>query len=517
MPGAFMDPNAAIPLVQSPAASVSALTSATPVSAGPHPHFNSKMQSHVPSPIDQAAGRARLLQYYSDHVLNSLFPYASDAVRVTLQTVSQVAIAKDGLTHRRFPTQVSSQEPQGAVVNSLCALASLHYSRVNGPNPDFGDPKTFYDHAFLMLLSSQQVHGRNSEMDALAADHLVLYSLMSGGLTEWQPAQEIACGWLSNSNLMVDENPRTSVLNMSAAGRLAAKMTMVRFITCALRGSIPADSYMQWLDIVVSMSLAQPPRFLALYRRMTGSGGGASGLWTRAPGEPASEASIESVVGVPDALGLALAETAALAYWKDQELRRGALSVRELVRRADAVEHTLRRAMGPTAPPALRRGSMDAPGGEGSPLSAELGADLHRVAVDALKETAVLYISTVVSGHSPGTGLRQTVSGNLTHLLTAAVPEIAESVKTITRLLHALPASATDRMLVLPLFLAGCLSEPSAREFYAQRIQTLLPAHGAILQLNAVMSGMWRQRDTRGSCGDWRNIAGQLRMSVLLM
>jgi hypothetical protein len=47
---------------------------------------------------------------------------------------------------------------------------------------------------------------------------------------------------------------------------------------------------------------------------------------------------------VPGAL--ILTETAALLYWKGPELRRGTLSVNELVRCADAVENALPRALG---------------------------------------------------------------------------------------------------------------------------------------------------------------------------
>jgi hypothetical protein len=158
-----------------------------------------------------------------------------------------------------------------------------------------------------------------------------------------------------------------------------------------------------------SVSLAQPPRFLALLRRLGGATADASGtaaapiLWARAPGEPAPESSVESVSGAPDVLALALAETASLSYWKGQELRRGALSVRDLVRRADTIENALRRAIGPTqlAPPLSRRPSLDVASGATHP-EVDANADIRRVHVDIMKETAILYLATVVSGHSPG-------------------------------------------------------------------------------------------------------------------
>jgi hypothetical protein len=261
------------------------------------------------------------------------------------------------------------------------------------------------------IVSGFHVHGHYGELEALASAHLTLYSLMSGGLTDWSQPLDIVCEWLSNSNLMVDENPRSSLMLMTPTGRLAAKLALVSFRVIRRYYNdakcIVLLHFKQWLDIVSSVSLAQPPRFLALLRRLGGATPDSSGgtpapvLWARAPGEPAPESSVESVSGAPDVLSLALAETAALHYWKTQELRKGALSVRELVRRADTIEHALKRAIGPTPfspSPMSRRPSMD-----GGGLHMDMDPlDLRRTVVELLKETAVLYIATVVSGHSPG-------------------------------------------------------------------------------------------------------------------
>jgi hypothetical protein len=128
---------------------------------------------------------------------------------------------------------VTSQDPQGAVSFAICALAALHYSRVQSAHGvsdagnEFGDSKAYHDRAMHQVLSSAQVHGHYGELDALAAAHLTLYALMSGGMTDWQPPLDIACEWLLNSSLLVDENPRGTLMGMNPAGRLAAKLTMV--------------------------------------------------------------------------------------------------------------------------------------------------------------------------------------------------------------------------------------------------------------------------------------------------
>jgi hypothetical protein len=99
-----------------------------------------------------------------------------------------------------------------------------------------------------------------------------------------------------------------------------------------------------------------------------------------------------------------------------------------------------------------------------------------------------------------------------------AVPEISSSVQNIARALQNVPVSHTDRALLLPIFLAGCLAdEQRGREFFNGRLQAQLAANGAALSLTGIMSGMWRQRDAHGASGDWRRIARDMRLQVLIL
>jgi hypothetical protein len=181
-----------------------------------------------PEPVVQP----RLIQYYVEHVRRTQFPLATDAVDQTLQAVCHVTPAVVCRAHP--PRQVATQDPQGALAFALCALAALHYSRVQSAHgvsdaagADFGDSKAFHDRAFYLVASAPQVGGHYTELDALAAAHLVLYALMSGGLTDWAQPLEIACEWLAGTSLIVDENPRTSLMAMGPAARLAAKLALV--------------------------------------------------------------------------------------------------------------------------------------------------------------------------------------------------------------------------------------------------------------------------------------------------
>jgi len=59
---------------------------------------------------------------------------------------------------------------------------------------------------------------------------------------------------------------------------------------------------------------------------------------------------MENLTGCPDSVMYALAETACLANWKAQQISTCSLSTRELVRRADIIDHDLRAAWFSTSP-----------------------------------------------------------------------------------------------------------------------------------------------------------------------
>lgn len=126
-------------------------------------------------------------------------------------------------------------EPRGAVTNAICALASLHYTRMQvaqgleapDPNPEHSMAKYYYGEAYYQLASAKQLRGSHNESDVLAALHLVWYSQMSGGTTEWPLVLGIALEWLAQTGLPNDENARIAFSNMSPIGQLAVKCTMV--------------------------------------------------------------------------------------------------------------------------------------------------------------------------------------------------------------------------------------------------------------------------------------------------
>lgn len=218
---------------------------------------------------------------------------------------------------------------------------------------------------------------------------------------------------------------------------------------------------MQWIDTLASIVFTRPPRFLSLYRRLFGNSGG-GGYWATANNDQL-DLRMDRLTGCPDEAVLALAEVAALAAWKAAESQKGTLSMRELIRRGDAIEQTLRSR--------AHRTYADSPTAEGMPMlptglpaSAEVtspsalasaGADEHtrRTIASIWREAAVLYLHTVISDAHPG------------------VPEIVKATNTIMDHMQVLPPSHHDRALLFPLVMTGTMTDdPLIRELVKGRL-----------------------------------------------
>jgi len=139
------------------------------------------------------------------------------------------------------------EEPRGAVTNAVCALAALHYRRMRiaqgleapDPNPEHSMAKFFHDEAYYQLVNAKQLRGHYNESDAIAALHLVSFSLLSGGNTDWRTVLTVALDWLGQTGLAGNENPRLAMFNMSFASRCALKKTMVcPLLTSAISGHL---------------------------------------------------------------------------------------------------------------------------------------------------------------------------------------------------------------------------------------------------------------------------------------
>ncbi|KAL1752404.1 fungal-specific transcription factor domain-containing protein [Schizophyllum commune] len=442
---------------------------------------------HAPSPVQQSiplySGQSALQEehvlYYFQHVRTMKYFFSSDtAASITYSLIMQ--------------------DPQSAVTHAVCALASLHYTQMRvaqgleapDANAVHTNTRFFQEECHFQLASAKQMRGHN-ESDAIAALHLVSYAQMSGGAVDWQPLLVIACDWLQQTGLPKDENPKLQYRDMSPAAKLAVRATLL-------------------MDVFSSMSLGRAPRFMPLFQRLT-SKTSAPGYWAgQVQGAEADGRSTglgcDGLNGCPDDAVYGLGEVSALAQWKATEQARGSLSLRELMRKGDDIERR------------LRSHFTDAPSPEDTLQDAQLAQlmahtpvasiptfpddDTRRLIANIFRESTLLYLHTVLSGSHP------------------AVNEIVSTVNRMIQLLHQLPASLYDRLLIFPIFLTGCLcADATQRNFLKTRLQAQSEASGLVDMASIVvmMETVWHERDINKRPIDWQQVVRDSRLKVLLL
>ncbi|KAG2146134.1 fungal-specific transcription factor domain-containing protein [Suillus bovinus] len=443
-------------------------------------HFDNATQNLYTPPMSDDGLQMEHI-YYFEHVRQLQYAFAGNSVANTTYSIVL-------------------QHPQGPVANAISALASLHFSLIRiahgfeAPNPtlEHSPAIRFYDSAHQQIYRSKQT--TLSESDANAAIHMLSFSLMSGGVTDWRPMLDIASEWLVRTGITTSDNPKLMMINMNEASRLALKATM-------------------WCDIMSTLTLKTTSKHLSFYRRLFHRGSGYWGLTQQGiSDEPALR--VDSLTGCPDEVLLGIVEIATLLCWKMQELRNGSLSMRELIRRGDVIERHLRTQTEPVlsaeadqtplhpelSSMAIENGNVqNSPAGHaGTPLPAD---DTRRIVADIFREATILYLHTVLSEPNPG------------------VPEILNSIDIIVQLLNRLPVSNIDRCLVFPIYLAGCLvDDPMKREFLKTRLQGQHNDFGNINQTLRVMQTAWQKRDSQGGTVEWQDLLHiQGRCSVLLV
>ncbi|KAK7463447.1 hypothetical protein VKT23_006798 [Stygiomarasmius scandens] len=381
------------------------------------------------------------------------------------------------------------QEPRGAVTNAVCALASLHFKRMRvaqgleapDPHPEHSAAKYFYDEAFFQLANAKQIRGCYNESDVIAALHLVCFSQLSGGATDWQPVLAMALEWMAQIGLPNEEDPRTALRSMNTAAQVAVKCTM-------------------WNDIFASLTLMRPPKFFSLYKRLL-SRDPWSGTADKNFSSSTTGLQMDLLTGCPDEAMLTIAEVSALAHWKSAEHRKGTLSYRELIRRGDDIEQRLRQH--PTDPsvsdqaplhPNLLQPSISDNG------ASFPNADVRRMLGNIFRETAILYLHTVLNDPNPG------------------VPDIGASVESIVQLIRQLPPSDADRAIVFPICIAACMTDDSSRrDFLKGRFQAQDENIGNLMRTRLLMEAVWQSRDVKGGTVDWRETMRERNLNILLV
>jgi len=333
-------------------------------------------------------------------------------------------------------------------------------------------------------LDAARRQGRCTQAEAMAAIHLISYSLaVRGGVvaglnanvggTEWTPMLELACDWLAQTGMHVDENPRLFITNMHLPAAYAAKVTMC-------------------MDIFMGVTLQQPPRLLALYRRLLTGTGTSTHTWSGPQGNssPDWDLHVPLLVGCTEQVLLAFAEIAALAHWKGHEARDGKLSARELIMRGNAIERGIRQTF------------LDPMAFEGNRVVQVNEDTCRRILATIMQETALLYLNTVLSGNNPG------------------VPEIQSSVNNILNLLRHLPLGKLDLGLVLPLAFAGFMTDaPAARDVIHKRLLHIASVYGSanVRQIEGVLAQVWARRDSGQREVEWRDVMQERGLNLLMI
>lgn len=117
-----------------------------------------------------------------------------------------------------------------------------------------------------------------------------------------------------------------------------------------------------------------------------------------------SDLRVENLTGCPDEVLLGIAEISTLSCWKAQEMRKGCLSMKELIRRGNIVESHLR-----SCEPMYSREPdqtplhPDLPVGDDPNLKGMPGIPAQLVA-NIYREAALLYLHTILSDPIPGRG-----------------------------------------------------------------------------------------------------------------
>lgn len=272
----------------------------------------------------------------------------------------------------------------------------------------------------------------------------------------------------------------------------------------ALLDRVPiTDGPLQWLDVLASVTLGTAPRFLALYQRLFGTGG--SGFWANSP---QTDVRMDLLTGCPDEVLLAIGEISALAGWKEAELQRGGLSVRELIRKGTLIETSLRQR--PTGRQSregnltpldagLAQATLDLHLPRGMPVAGPVGGtsreDALPIITELWREGAVLYLNTVLSENLPSEHLHPSPFAQILMVAYPDVPEITEAVNKIVNLLTQLPSSEFDRSAIFSMFFAGCMTDDLAvRTMVKRRLCAIEDTFGTVYDLVAQLEHLWRTR-----------------------
>ncbi|KAJ7762009.1 fungal-specific transcription factor domain-containing protein [Mycena maculata] len=334
--------------------------------------------------LKPGGGHDQLVNYYLSQVMNLQYLLAdSDHVHTII-----------------FPSVTNP----GASQNAARLLASIHHQRASCRSDNFialqdSDTKYQYEELLQVLQKPQY-----SEDDALAAISMISSILFDGGHGQWQAWLNLS--YLYAKSVFRDNDPRDTLQHCKPTTRFIIKTAI-------------------WFDVLAAITTQQSPRFLHYIRQLYSPE--ASGILDPSV-PPSPELSMMSVMGCENRIVWVLAEASELSVWKRDQIRRGSLSVPELVQRANDLDK-----------PHLNQTASQL-GYQPSPtdVKRELSSNIFRSATR-------VYLRTIVSGDYPH------------------VPEIMEAIEETMSFVRRPQSpgvhSSVVRSTVFAFFICGALTD----------------------------------------------------------
>lgn len=250
---------------------------------------------------------------------------------------------------------------------------------------------------------------------------------------------------------------------------------------------------------------------------------------------------METTMGCPDDVLLAIAETANLAHWKEQQKQKNSLNYQELARRREEIEKALRAGEKVHAEEEAHQRRLE-------DQRAEVTRRITSSNPAASSSSSVASSSGSSGMRSPSSSPRMSHSPPLrpeglddleiqsragrvfrtsAHLYLASVvsdcqlraPEVSTAVNDAIIAVQDLPCSDVDKSLVFPLCIAGCLS---ATENQKNIFRGRLSPHrtvGNCQRAVEVIDAVWAKRRAvaDGTVVDWRKCMEELDFRLLLV
>ncbi|KAJ7126774.1 fungal-specific transcription factor domain-containing protein [Mycena epipterygia] len=311
-------------------------------------------------------------------------------------------------THIRKIISPSVTNP-GASREAARLLASIHAQRANYHSENFialqaTETKSRYNELLEVLKKPSY-----DEDDALAAISIISSFLFDGGAGAWQAWLELSYTYVDGIFRVSDRDPRDTLQHCSETTRFIIKTAI-------------------WFDVLAAITTQQSPRFLHYIRQLYSPE--TSGIFDPSL-PPSDELSMMSVMGCENHIVWVMAEVSALAVWKQDQMKKGRLSIPTLVARANEFDKTY---LNQTAMMPLRFDASD------TEVARELSSNIFRAATR-------VYLRSIVSGDYPH------------------VPEIIEAVDETMSFVRQPQAhsqkvhSSVVRSTVFAFFICGALTD----------------------------------------------------------